>query len=63
MISKPNQAVACWMVTKRIQYKENDAFITITADDELQLPEFLDESFLVSINDLNSLGELEESQR
>ena len=40
-----------------------EAFITITADDELHMPESLDEPVVVSINDLDSGDELERPQR
>ena len=49
--------------TKRIQYMGREAFITITADDELHMPESLDEPVVVSINDLDSGDELERPQR
>ena len=51
-----------WYV-KSVEYKENDAFVTITADDELHLPESVDESVVVSIIDHNSGDELEMPQR
>jgi hypothetical protein len=49
--------------TKRIRHMGKDAFITITANDELQPPESLGEPVLVSINDLHSGDELEKPQR
>ena len=50
-----------WYV-KRVEYKGNDAFVTITADDELHLPESVDEPVIVSITDNNSGNELEAPQ-
>lgn len=51
-----------WYI-KKIQYKGNDAFVTITADDELHLPDSVDEPVLVSISDMNSGDELKAPQR
>jgi hypothetical protein len=51
-----------WYV-KRVEYKGDDAFVTITADDELHLPESVDEPVIVSITDHNSGNELETPQR
>jgi hypothetical protein len=50
-----------WYV-KSVEYKGNDAFVTITADDELHLPESVDEPVIVSITDNNSGNELEAPQ-
>jgi hypothetical protein len=50
-----------WYV-KSVEYKGNDAFITITANDELHLPESVDEPVIVSITDNNSGNELEAPQ-
>lgn len=51
-----------WYV-KRVAYKGNDAFVTITADDELHLPESMDEPVVVNITDHNSGNELETPRR
>jgi len=51
-----------WYV-KGIVYEGNDAFITITADDELHLPESMDEPVVVSITDRDSGNELQSPQR
>jgi len=51
-----------WYV-KGIVYEGNDAFITITADDELHLPESVDEPVVVSITDRDSGNELQSPQR
>jgi hypothetical protein len=51
-----------WYV-KGIVYEGNDAFVTITADDELHLPESMDEPVVVSITDRNSGDELQSPQR
>ena len=51
-----------WYV-KRVEVKGNDAFVTITADDELHLPGSVDEPVIVSITDHNSGNELETPQR
>ena len=51
-----------WYV-KGIVYEGNDAFVTITADDELHLPESMDEPVVVSITDRDSGNELQSPQR
>ena len=51
-----------WYI-KGIVYEGNDAFVTITADDELHLPESINEPVVVSITDRNSGNELQPSQR
>ncbi len=51
-----------WYV-KQVEHKGNDAFVTITADDELHLPESMDEPVIVNITDNDSGNELETSQR
>ena len=51
-----------WYV-KGIVYKGNDAFVTITAEDELHLPESINEPVVVSITDRNSGNELQSPQR
>jgi hypothetical protein len=51
-----------WYV-KSIEYKGNSAFITITADDELHLPDSMEEPVVVNITDHNSGNELETPQR
>lgn len=51
-----------WYV-KRVEHKGNDAFVTITADDELHLPESVDEPVILNITDNNSGNELETPQR
>ena len=48
---------------KRIEHKGAEAFITITSDDELHLPESLDEPVWVNVSDLNSGNDLEAPQR
>ena len=44
---------------KRIEHKGAEAFITITSDDELHLPESLDDPVCVNVSDLNSGNDLE----
>jgi hypothetical protein len=51
-----------WYV-KGIVYEGNDAFVTITADDELHLPESINEPVVVSITDRNTGNELQSPQR
>ncbi len=51
-----------WYV-KGIVYEGNDAFVTITADDELHLPESINEPVVVSITDRSSGDELTSPQR
>jgi hypothetical protein len=51
-----------WYV-KEIEYKGSDAFITVTADDELHLPESVDEPVVVNITDHHSGNDLEKPQR
>ncbi|MGA8179068.1 MAG: hypothetical protein WB792_03365 [Desulfobacterales bacterium] len=51
-----------WYV-KGIVYEGNDAFVTITAEDELHLPESMNEPVVVSITDRNSGNELQSPQR
>ena len=51
-----------WYI-KKVRHKGNDAFVTITADDELHLPDSVDAPVLVSISDMNSGNELEAPQR
>jgi hypothetical protein len=51
-----------WYV-KGIVYEGNDAFVTITADDELHLPESMNEPVVVSITERNSGNELQSPQR
>ncbi|MEJ2657082.1 MAG: hypothetical protein P8012_07780 [Desulfobacterales bacterium] len=51
-----------WYV-KGIVYEGNDAFVTITADDELHLPESINEPVVVSITDQDSGNELKPPQR
>ncbi len=48
---------------KKIEHKGAEAFITITSDDELHLPESLDDPVFVSISDLNSGNDLETPRR
>jgi len=48
---------------KRIEHKGTEAFITITSDDELHLPESLDDPVVVNVSDLNSGNDLEAPQR
>jgi len=50
-----------WYV-KRVEVKGNDAFVTITADDELHLPESVDEPVIVSVTDHNSGKDLKTPQ-
>jgi hypothetical protein len=49
--------------TKSMKYKNVDALITITSNDEPRLPESLDEPVLVDITDRNSGSDLEPPQR
>lgn len=49
--------------TKRIQHMGTNAFITVTAGDELKLPKSLHEPVLVSISDLNSGDDMGKPQR
>jgi hypothetical protein len=51
-----------WYV-KGIVYEGNDAFVTITAEDELHLPQSMNEPVVVSITDRNSGNELQSAQR
>jgi hypothetical protein len=51
-----------WYV-KGIVYEGDDAFITITAEDELHLPESMNEPVVVNITDQNSGNELKSPQR
>ena len=51
-----------WYV-KSIVYEGSDAFVTITADDELHLPESMNEPVVVSITDRNSGNDLQSPQR
>jgi hypothetical protein len=51
-----------WYI-KGILYEDNDAFVTVTADDELHLPESMNEPVVVSITDRSSGNELKPSQR
>ena len=51
-----------WYV-KQVEHKGNDGFVTITADDELHLPESMDEPVIVNVTDHDSGNELETSQR
>jgi hypothetical protein len=51
-----------WYV-KGVMYEGNDAFVTITAEDELHLPESINEPVVVSISDRNSGDELTSPQR
>ncbi len=48
---------------KRIEHKDAEAFITITSDDELHLPESLDDPVWVNVSDLNSGNDLEAPRR
>lgn len=48
---------------KRIEHKGTEAFITITSDDEMHLPESLDDPVVVNVSDLNSGNDLEAPQR
>ena len=50
-----------WYV-KQVEYKDNDAFVTITADDGLHLPESVDEPVIVNVTDHNSGNDLEMPQ-
>ena len=47
---------------KTIKHKGQDAFITITGNEDSGLPESLDDPILVEIYDLDSGNELEKSQ-
>ncbi|MBU0988443.1 MAG: hypothetical protein KKH68_14430 [Proteobacteria bacterium] len=49
--------------TKRIKFRQKDAFITITDVGGTSLPESLDKPVLVDIIDLNSGDQLEASRR
>jgi hypothetical protein len=51
-----------WYV-KELEYKGNDAFVTVTADDELHVPKSMDEPVVVNITDHHSGNELETPQR
>jgi hypothetical protein len=51
-----------WYV-KEIDYKGNAAFVTITAGDELHLPESMDEPVVVNITDRNSGDDIEPPKR
>ena len=51
-----------WYV-KTVEYKGNDAFVTVTADDELHLPESVDEPVVVSVIANDSGNDLEKPQR
>jgi hypothetical protein len=51
-----------WYV-KGIVYEGNDAFVTITAEDELHLPESMNEPVVVSVTDRDSGNELQSPQR
>lgn len=51
-----------WFI-KRIQYQGNEAFVTVTAEDELHLPDSAEEPVLVSISDVDSGKELEAPRR
>ena len=51
-----------WYV-KEIEYKGKAAFVTITASDELHLPESVDEPVVVNITDHNSGNDIETPQR
>lgn len=48
---------------KRVEHKGTEAFITVTSDDELHLPESLDDPVVVNVSDLNSGNDLEAPQR
>jgi len=48
---------------KKIEHNGAQAFITITSDDELHLPESLDEPVWVNVSDLNSGNDLEAPRR
>jgi len=47
---------------KTIKHKGQDAFITITGNEDSGLPESLDDPILVEIYDLDSGNELEKNQ-
>ena len=51
-----------WYV-KTIVYEGNEALVTITAEDELHLPESINEPVVVSITDSNSGNDLKPLQR
>ena len=53
----------CQWFTKEIQHKGNNAFIAVTDEGGLALPESLDEPVLVGVYDLDSGDLLEEIQR
>ena len=51
-----------WYV-KTVEYKGNKAFVTVTAEDELHLPESVDEAVVVSVIDNDSGNDLETPRR
>ena len=51
-----------WYV-KTVDYKGNEALVTVTADDELHLPKSADEPVVVSVIDNDSGNDLEAPQR
>ena len=53
----------CQWYTKEIKYKGKDAFVAITDDGGLELPESLDVPVMVGIYDLDSGALVEEVQR